>query len=90
MNHGKLFLVKGLVLDKPKTKLMTGILDAFKLEKPLVLVEKKDQNLVLASRNIPGVVIKTAEEVNALDVVSQRECLMTQEAYKGLLKRLKS
>ena len=32
----------------------------------------------------------TAEEVNALDVVSHRECLMTQSAYTGLLKRLKS
>ena len=90
VNHGKLFVVKELALDKPKTKLMAGILDAFKLEKPLLLVDKKNDNLVLASRNIPGVALKTAEEVNALDVVSHRECLMTQDAYKGLLKRLKS
>jgi large subunit ribosomal protein L4 len=90
VNNGKLFLVKGLQLEKPKTKLMVGILGAFKLEKPLVLVDKKDDNLMLASRNIYGVAVKTAEEVNALDVVSHKECLMTQDAYKGLLKRLKS
>ena len=90
VNNGKLFMVNRLELDKPKTKMMADILGAFKLLKPLVLVDKKSDNLVLASRNIPGVALKTSEEVNALDVVSHQECLMTQGAYAGLLKRLKS
>ena len=82
--------LKELRLDQPKTKGMAKILATFKTQKPLLLVDKKSDNLVLASRNIPGVALKTAEEVNALDVVSHRECLMTQDAYAGLLKRLKS
>ena len=90
VSSSKLFMLNRLELDKPKTKIMVGVLRALKLEKPLVLVDKKDDNLVLASRNIPGVSLKTADEVNALDVVSHRECLMTQSAYVGLLKRLKS
>ena len=90
VNHGKLFMVSRLELDKPKTKMMAHILGAFKLSKPLVVVDKKSANLVLASRNIPGVAVKSSEEVNALDVVSHQECLMTQGAYTGLLKRLKS
>ncbi len=89
-NGGKLFIMNRLEFAQPKTKLMAGVLKALKLEKPLVLVDKKSDNLVLASRNIPGVSLKTADEVNALDVVSHRECVMTQEAYTGLLKRLKS
>jgi ribosomal protein L4 len=44
----------------------------------------------LASRNIPGVSVKTSQEVNALDVVSHKECVMTRAAYDGLVKRLKS
>ena len=88
--NGKFFMVNRLDLDKPKTKIMIGILDAFKLQKPLFVVDKKSDNLMLASRNIYGVSLKTAEEVNALDMVSHKECLMTQEAYTGLLKRLKS
>ena len=86
---GKLTILKDLTLDKPKTQGMVKILETFKTEKPLFLVDKKTENVLLASRNIPGVAIKTAEEVNALDVVSHRECLMTESAYKGLLKRLK-
>lgn len=90
VSSGKLFMVNRLELDKPKTKVMAGIFGAFKMEKPLVVVDKKSKNLILASRNIPGVSLKTAEEVNALDVVSHKECLMTQSAYTGLLKRLRS
>lgn len=89
-NGGKLFVLNRLEFDKPKTKLMAGVLKALKLEQPLLLVEKKSDNLVLASRNIRGISLKTADEVNALDVVSHRECVMTQGAYTGLLKRLKS
>jgi large subunit ribosomal protein L4 len=88
--QGKLFVVKALELPTPKTKQVAEILDAFKLEKPLFLVDQKTQNLLLASRNINGVAVKTADEVNALDVVSHRECVMTKAAYTGLVKRLKS
>jgi large subunit ribosomal protein L4 len=88
--NGKLVMVKDLEVAAPKTKLMAGILSAFKLEKPLFLVDKKTDNLVLASRNLKQVYLKTAEEVNVLDVVSHRECVMTKAAYTGLLKRLKS
>ena len=89
VSNGKLFVLKELSLAQPKTKGMAKILKAFKAEKPLVLVDKKSENLLLASRNIPGVALKTAAEVNALDVVSHHECLITREAYTGLLKRLK-
>ena len=90
VTNGKLILVKGLELNAPKTKLMASILDTFKLEKPLFLVQQKTTNLMLASRNIRGVSIKTDMEVNALDVVSHKECVMTKAAYQGLIKRLKS
>ena len=86
----KLKLVSQVELAAPKTKLMANILNVFKLKKPLFLVEKRTENLRLASRNIRGVSIKTANEVNALDVASHQECVMTKGAYSGLLKRLKS
>ena len=87
---GKLWVLKDLSVNAPKTKLVASIVGAFKWMKPLMLVEKKTNELLLASRNIPGVCVKTADEVNALDVVSHKECVMTRSAYAGLLKRLKS
>lgn len=89
-SQGKLVVLKSLQLEQPKTKNILKIFRALKVQKPLVVVEKKTENLVLASRNLPGVSVRTAEEMNVLDVVSHWECVMTQDAYSGLLKRLKS
>ena len=87
---GKLVMVSALELSSPKTKGMTGIFKTFKMEKPLVVVDQKSANVLLASRNIPYADVRSSEEVNVLDVVSHKECLMTKAAYSGLLKRLKS
>ena len=89
-SNGKLIVLKDLSLNEPKTKKMVKILTTLKVAKPLVVVEKLSENLVLASRNIPGVCLRTAADVNALDVASHPECVITQGAYTGLLKRLKS
>ncbi len=62
----------------------------FKWEKPLFVVEKASDNVTLASRNLGHVIVKKAEEINALDVVGAKECVVTKAAYSGLLKRLKS
>ena len=88
--NGKLFMLNKLELAAPKTKHVAAVLKNLKLERPLFLVEKRDNNLTIASRNIHGVSVKTADEVNALDVASHRECVITKGAYTGLLKRLKS
>ncbi len=86
----RFFVINELKLQQPKTKIVADIMDAFKLEKPLFLVDQKSENLLLASRNIRQVAVKTADEVNILDVASHKECLVTKAAYVGLLKRLKS
>ena len=89
-SNQKLFVIEDLKLKQPKTREVVRILDALKLRKPLVLVDKRTPELQLAVRNLSHVSIKTADEVNALDVSRHQECLMTKAAYQGLVKRLKS
>lgn len=86
----KLLFMNQIAVDEAKTKNIAKLLKTFKLEKPLFMVEKKDSRFLLASRNIRGIAVKTAGEVNALDIVSHKECVMTKGAYSILLKRLKS
>jgi ribosomal protein L4 len=86
----KWVMVRDLEIAEPRTRLVKDILTALKLEKPLFVVEQKSRNLLLASRNLSNVAVKTALEINALDVASHRECLVSQGAYKGLLGRLKA
>ena len=86
----KLLFMNQISVDSAKTKDIAKLLKTLKLEKPLFMVEKKDNRFLLASRNIPGVAVKTAGEVNSLDIVSHKECVTTKGAYGVLLKRLKS
>lgn len=88
--NGKLFCVNQMNIEEPKTKKITKIMDTFKLEKPLILVDQKSKNLLLASRNLATVAVKTSNEVNALDLATHKECLITKAAYSGLVERLKS
>ena len=90
ISNGKMMLVSQLELDSPKTKTVAHWMDALKLVKPLLLVEKRNENLLLASRNIREMSVKTADEVNALDVALHKEFVLTKGAYLGLIKRLKS
>ncbi|MBI4352623.1 MAG: 50S ribosomal protein L4 [Candidatus Omnitrophica bacterium] len=86
----KLILVDRLEIKPPKTKEVARVLDIFKLRKPLFLTDEKNPPWILAARNLRGVAVKSAKDVNALDIASHRECLMTKDAYTGLLKRLQS
>lgn len=88
VQHGKLTIVSRLDVAQPKTRLVAEFMETFKLEKPLFVVDEKSQNLILASRNIPTVSLKTAAEINALDVASHKECVLTKAAYAGLVARL--
>lgn len=86
---GKLILVGEMSPAEPKTRLMADMVRKLKLERPLILVDQKNENLARASRNLPEVTLKIASQVNALEVVSHRECVITKTAYAGLMKRLK-
>jgi len=87
--RGKLMFVKDLAVDTPKTRLVAEILKKLKLAKPLIVVDKKQENLMLAARNLSQMAVKSADEVNAFDVVSHDECVMTSQGYAGLVERLK-
>ncbi len=86
--NGKLILVDHLNFPEAKTKQIVDFMNTFKLKKPLFLVSEKNENLERASRNISKVSVKTAGEVNVLDLARSDECVMTKSAYAGLVKRL--
>ncbi len=88
VREGKFYVVSHLELPTPKTAQVVEVMEALKLRKPLLVVDGPHQNLKLASRNVRGVAVKTAQEINALDVAGHSECVITQSAYAGLVKRL--
>ena len=82
-----LLVVDGLVLDAPKTARMAQVLTNLKIDRSCLLaVAQRDPNVYLSARNIPGVAVRTAAELNAFDVATRRKMLVTADAMKFLMR----
>ena len=84
-------VVDSLKLTTPKTKEMQSILNNLKLDtvNTLVIVKELDENLILASRNIPNILLIDASEINVLDLVAATKVLVTREALDKIEEVLK-
>ena len=84
-------VVDELKVTTPKTKEMQNILTGLKLDtvNTLVIVKELDENLILASRNIPNILLLEASEINVLDLVAATKVLVTRDALKAIAEVLK-
>ncbi|MEO0087356.1 MAG: 50S ribosomal protein L4 [candidate division WOR-3 bacterium] len=80
-----LFL-ENFTLEQPKTKLIYNILKNLKMngENVLLVVKKMDQNIKLASRNIPNLTLMPANSLNAYEVLVNDKILFTESGLEGL------
>jgi len=78
----ELTLVDKLEFDAPKTKAMAGILQHLECtgESLLIATAGIAPNVYKSARNIRGVSVSPAAELNALNVLSARRLLITPEA----------
>ena len=76
----KFIVVDGLAFDEIKTKKMAAVLDNLKVNKALVVLDKKDENVILSARNIPEVRTVLSGSVNVYDVLKYDNVVITKEA----------
>ena len=77
----EIIVVDSLVLDKPKTKDMIQVLSNLKTgKKTLVVMPERDENVILASRNIPGVKTAFVNTINVYDILNCDSFLITKDA----------
>jgi large subunit ribosomal protein L4 len=82
---GQVIVIDGLAADSPKTKPVARVLGALGVKGScLIGTARPEKNLVLAARNIPGVVVSAVKDLNALDVLNARTVLLTREAFDAL------
>ena len=80
-----IFVVDELKLDTHKTKLMQQIIDNFKFEKSvLVVLDEPNDNVLIASANIPGVSVVNSNLLNTYEIVSNNKLLITKKAIKSI------
>ena len=81
----ELVIVDSLNIADGKTKTMVNILNDLKLNGNILLVvESLNENIVLATRNLPNVILLEASEINTYDVISADVMVVTSEAIKQI------
>ena len=90
-NEKAILVVEDLTIKTPKTKEMLNVLETLKIadKKVLLVIDKLDENIILASRNLQNVILILAEEINVLDVVGTDVILMTNDALSKVEEVLK-
>lgn len=85
VREGRLAVVDTLTVDAPKTKQLAAKFKAMNLESVMVIADEVDENLYLASRNLPNVLVVEARYADPLSLVHYKKVLVT----KGAIDKLK-
>jgi len=87
IKNDQFVIVDNISIDQLKTKKIKLFLDAIKSgPKPLVVIEKKEEKISLAARNIPGCTVKAFNYINAHDVLKHQKVIFTKQALENLVK----
>jgi len=88
LRDGEVVFVDALAAETPKTKPMAKMLAALGIDRTcLVVLPEADDRVYRSFRNLPGVSVRTAAEVNAYDVLSHRNVLVTPRSFELLKER---
>ncbi len=92
LKDNRLQVVSDLSVKTPKTKELIGLLDGHKLQyektRVTIIVEKLDDNLLYASRNIPLVQVAEASSVSVAFLIAADKLVFTQAACEMISKSL--
>ncbi|MBB5393730.1 50S ribosomal protein L4 [Herbaspirillum chlorophenolicum] len=78
--EGRLSVVENFAVEAPKTKLLSQKLKGMGLDSVLVITDSLDENLLLASRNLPGVLVVEPRQADPVSLVYFKNILITKSA----------
>ena len=80
VNEAKFFVLDDLSFDEIKTKKMKAVLDNLKVGKALVVLDKKDEKVLLSARNLPKVRTVLSNSINVYDILKYDTMVLTKGA----------
>jgi large subunit ribosomal protein L4 len=84
----RLMLVPDITVEAPKTKELVAKLKELGVADALILTDELQESLVLAARNLRGVEVMTAAEVDPVSLIAFEHVVATEAAVKKLEERL--
>jgi large subunit ribosomal protein L4 len=88
LRQGRLVVSDAIVPATPKTKAFSEKLKTIDARRVLIVVDKVEANLALASRNIPNVEVIEAENLSPVLLVAADKVIATSAAIKKIEERL--
>jgi large subunit ribosomal protein L4 len=90
LRAGDILLLDDLKLQSAKTREFVTLLSALDLQgnTALIVSQAPDNNLTLASRNVPNVALTTGDALNTYDVLRPDKLVFTRSAFEQLQARL--
>jgi large subunit ribosomal protein L4 len=76
----RLAVVEGLSIEAPKTKLFAAKIKGMGYESVLVITDDLDENVFLASRNLPNVLVVEVQQADPVSLVRFQKVLLTKAA----------
>lgn len=87
LRDNELLALDQLKLMGAKTKEFSKVLSAFpKVKSALIILPKKDDNILRASANLPRVKIITTDNLNIFDILKYRHVIITKDVVNYLQK----
>jgi large subunit ribosomal protein L4 len=78
--EGRLSIIDDIVIDAPKTKLLSQKLKDMGLESVLIITDSINENLDLASRNLPHVLVVEPRHADPVSLVYYKKIVITKQA----------
>jgi len=89
LRAGDILLLDDLKLESAKTREFVTVLSALDLQGTALFVcQAPDDNLALASRNVPNVALATGDSLNTYDVLRPDKLVFTRSAFEQVQARL--
>ena len=80
----RLFAIEALTAETPKTKVFAEQVKNLGLEQVLFVTKQLDENVYLASRNLPNVLVLEAQQVDPYSLLRYKKVVITQDAVAQL------
>jgi large subunit ribosomal protein L4 len=84
VRQDRLVVVEDFAMESPKTKQFIAKLNELSLNNALLITEDVEQNLYLASRNVPHVDVRDAAGIDPVSLVGFEKVLVTVPALKKI------
>jgi large subunit ribosomal protein L4 len=85
----KLMVVKSIELPEAKTRHFASVAKALELGKTLVVLPAPDEALERSARNIPGITLTTADQLNVYAILLHPQIVLLEGAVEPIVARFK-